>query len=433
MARPVVSVQAAIAAGTSGLSATWMVLDSATVGILGTNTLGDGPLVGGGAWAEIGDYADSIDITRGRQRQLEQFAAGTMNVELDNTDRRFDPTWITAGAPYAQGGRSNLIPMRAVRCQAVWAAVTYDLFFGFVDNIPPARQYPEGGRARLAATDAFKPLAKVDPLEQSPVGQGESTGARIGRALDIARWPAALRDLQVGDSTHSATTAAQPVLTQVRLAADSERGDVYVAPDGKITFRSRHHRYEATRSQTVQYVFGDGPTDINMAQIVESNDDQLLRNEAIIARAGGTAQYVVSDPSLDRYLISTYQRSDLTLADDAQSAGFAQSIVYLFADAQGPRVDAIVLEPDSYPADALWPVVLGAQIGDRVTINLRHPQGGAEVWTADYFIEGVTHRIPALPPGKWQTKFNLSPAAKWTNPFRLDVSLLDSSHVLAPW
>jgi hypothetical protein len=433
MARPVISVQAAIAAGSSGLSPLWLTLNSATVGILGTNTLGDGPLVGGGAWAEIGDYADSIAINRGRQRQLEQFAAGTMNVDLDNTDRRFDPTWVTAGAPYAQGGVSNLVPMRAVRCQAVWAAVTYDLFFGFVDNLPPTHQYPEGGRARLAATDAFKPLAKVDPLESAPAGQGERTGARIGRALDIARWPAALRDLQVGDSTHSATTSAQPVLSQIRLAADSERGDVYVAPDGKITFRSRHDRYEAVRSQTPQWVFGDGPTDINMAAVAESNDDQLLRNEAIIARAGGTAQYRVSDPSLDRYLVSTYQRSDLTLADDVQSADFATSIVYLFADAQGPRVDSIVLEPDGYPGDALWPVVLGARIGDRVTINLRHPQGGAEVWSADYFVEGVAHTIPVLAAGKWQTRFALSPAAKWTNPFRLDVSLLDGPHVLAPY
>jgi hypothetical protein len=285
----------------------------------------------------------------------------------------------------------------------------------------------------LTATDAFKPLAKVDPLEQLPIGAGELTGARIARALDIARWPTPMRDLQAGDSTHSATTAAQNVLTQVRLAADSERGDVYVAPDGKITFRSRHHRYEASRSLTPQYVFGDGPTDINVAEIIESNDDQLLRNEAIIARAGGTAQYRVSDPSLDRYLVSTYQRSDLTVDSDWQAAAFAESIIYQFADAQGPRVDSITLNPDSYPGDALWPVVLGAQIGDRCTINLRHPQGGAEVWSADYFIEGIAHTIPALIRDKWQTKFNLSPAAKWTNPFRLDVSTLNGTHVLVPY
>lgn len=46
---------------------------------------------------------------------------------LNNTDRRFDPSYASPYYP-------NVVPMRRVRDRTVQPAVTYDLFEGFVED-----------------------------------------------------------------------------------------------------------------------------------------------------------------------------------------------------------------------------------------------------------------------------------------------------------
>jgi hypothetical protein len=44
-------------------------------------------------WADISDYVWQASIRRGRSHELDRTEAGTLNLTLDNSDRRFDPTY----------------------------------------------------------------------------------------------------------------------------------------------------------------------------------------------------------------------------------------------------------------------------------------------------------------------------------------------------
>lgn len=423
MARPTISLQAAIGPGT--VAANTFLVGSSLLG--GTDLLAGGLIVGQGTWAELADYADAISIRRGRQRQLEQFRAGTLGATLDNADRRFDPTWTTG--PYSDGGASNVTSNRAVRIILTYGGVDYPRYYGFTDDFSPSYVYPEGGAASFTATDAFKIFTAIDPLEQAAQGAGEATGARIARILDLVGWSATLRDLDAGSATHSATTLAEPAATQMRLAADSERGDLYIGTDGKVVLRERFARLNASRSRFPQWVIGDGAGEMNPSAFQPTNDDALKRNDVNVARAGGSVvtrqdPAVVSAP----YLARSYNRTDLTLADDAQVATYADWVLRLFKD-QRPRVDWVEFEPDTDDS-GLWPMICGARFGDRVTLNLTHPYDGSR-WSGDYFIEGIDDDIPVMQAGAWRTRFYLSDAAGWpTNPFTIGSSLLGGTDLL---
>jgi len=119
---------------------------------------GTAPLTAPGAWTDITIYCRSISIRRGRDHELSQSQAGECTIRLTNTDRRFDPLY-TSGAYYP-----NVIPMRQIRITATHNAVTYPLFYGYVEDWSqtwPGRPISAVGDAEcvLHAVDGFKLLS----------------------------------------------------------------------------------------------------------------------------------------------------------------------------------------------------------------------------------------------------------------------------------
>lgn len=422
MTRPTISLQAAIGPGSALTNP--FIIGTSLIG--GTDVIAGREIIGQGSWQEIGDRCRSVSTRRGRQQQLEQFRAGTLGAMLDNADGALDPSW-TAG-PYTDSGVTRVKPFAGVQLSANYLGVDYSLYTGYADSWRPNYTYPEGGGCELLATDAFKIFTRINPLEQPFVGGSEATGARINRILDLADWSAALRLIDTGNQTHQSTNLAQPIATQLRLAADSERGDLYIDADGNVVFRERMARYTTGQSLNVQWVIGDGVTEFNPSSFAVVNDDNLVKNDVNVARAGGTV-VTRRDPAVEPYpyLWQSYNRTDLTLEDDLQVAAYAEQVLRIFATQQ-ERVDSVTFEADGY--DAVWPLVLGAHFGDRVTINLRHPYTG-QLFTGDYFVEGVDHDIPVLVEGSWRTTLYLSDASKYpTNPFIIGTSLIGGTDVL---
>lgn len=423
MTRPTISLQAAIGPGSALTNP--FIIGTSLIG--GTDLIVGREIVGQGSWQELGDRCYTVSTRRGRQRLLEAYKAGTLSAVLDNADGALDPA-NTVG-PYTDGGVSRVKSMAGVTLSATWAGVEYDIYTGFADGWKPSPTYPEGGGVSVAATDAFKIFTKLNYLEQPFVGAGELTGARINRILDLADWSADLRDIDAGNATHQATNLAQPVTSQLRLASDSERGDVLIGVDGKVVFRQRLHRYTNPQSITVQWIAGDGATEFNPTDADLTNDDELIYNDVNVARVGGSV-ITKRDPAVEAfpYLWSSYNRTDLTLADDVQVDYYAAEVLRTSKDG-GYRVSSVTFHPDQN--DALWPIVLGSKFGDRISANFTHPATGIR-FTGDYFIEGVDHDIPVLENrGEWVTTFYLASAAKYpTNPFIIGSSLIGGTDVI---
>jgi len=67
------------------------------------------------------------------------------------------------------------------------------------------------------------------------------------------------------------------------------------------------------------------------------------------------------------------------------------------------RVEKVTLRPSANPA--LWPVVLGLEVSQRVTVKRRSQ---ALTTTADYYVEQVSHKVDA-DRGEWTVDLQLSP------------------------
>jgi len=107
-------------------------------------------------WTDLSSRIIRFSVNRGRQRELDTFSAGRAQIVLSNEDRALDPTY-TSSAYYP-----NVLPMRRIRIRAVYSAVTYDIFNGYVDSWDQTYDPPSMATCTVQATDAFKVLAGIE-------------------------------------------------------------------------------------------------------------------------------------------------------------------------------------------------------------------------------------------------------------------------------
>ncbi|MFF4779405.1 hypothetical protein ACFY05_41980 [Microtetraspora fusca] len=367
---------------------------------------------------DVSDWVRGLTIRRGASRAntpILRYEPGTCTVTLDNSDRRFDPTHLDG--PYVSGGRTQVTPMRVVRVRAAWDGHTYDLFRGYIDSWDITWWDPDDSEAVLQVTDAFKVLANYQRPATSPVGHGELSGARITRILDSINWASSDRIISPGNTSLQPTTLEGEALAELQLVADSDLGEFYVDGSGRVVFRGRYGVSLDERSNTPQAVFGDGgegelPYDRGGLTIAYG-DEQLI-NLARISRVDGTVQIAQDLASQEKYLIRTFDRSDLLMDTDTAAASVADWIVSISKEPE-LRFENITITPDLDP-DSLYPQVLAREIGDRITIVRRPPGGGAPI-EKDVWIRGITHEAD---PEQWKTTWALQSASKTVSLFTLD-------------
>jgi hypothetical protein len=386
-------------------TSTYLALNDADRGLLGTGTL-----AGGAVWTDVTAYATTAFTTKRGVSRLDgpllRYEAGTGSAVLNNSDRRFDPTNLSG--PYVAAGATQVTPMRAVRFRATWAGTTYDVLRGFADSWPITYQAPSYSETTLNYTDAFKVLASYDRTASAPVGAGEDSGARVTRVLNSVGWPATDRAVAVGNTTLQATTLSGTALAELQLVADTEIGDLYVDGAGRVVFRNRQALISDARSSTSQATFGDGGgAELPYTDVTPDYDDTQLANLVQAARVGGAVQTVQDTTSAAVYLTHTGpNRSDLLMQTDAAALSWAQYVLYQSTNPEY-RFSQIVVNPLRSPA-TLYPQVLGREIGDRITL-IRRPPGGGTI-TRDVFIRGIEH---AVTPATWLTTWTLQSATKY--------------------
>jgi hypothetical protein len=391
-------------------------LDDPLLGLLD----GTAPLAESVAWSNISPYvrAAPMRVTRGVEQPnspVLRYTAGTLQVTLNNKDRRFDP--LNLSGPYVLLGASQVEPMRPVRVRATWRGQEYWLFTGYVDTWEGSYLAPQYAETVLTATDGFKVLAAYDRAEQATaVGQGELSGVRVTRLLDAAGWPAEKRVIDAGTATLTGTKLAGTALAELQLVAETESGDLLIDPEGNVTFLQAYSVALSPRGAESQATFGDDPTgsELRYADVTLAYDDESLVNIAQISREGGAVQTARNDASVQRYLPHAYARTDMLFSTDTAAAALAGDVVDAFGT---PRVrfTQLVLRPQRDPI-RLFPQCLGRRIGDRITI-IRRPPGGGSAIQQDVTVRGIDHQMDGE---TWTTTFTLSAT------YRDDVFVLDS-------
>lgn len=429
---PALSIQAAFTVGAS--TRTLLHLDDPTRGRLDVGTLGDGSEEDP-TWTELADRAveGPGSIVRGSQRvdsPIVQYEPGTLSVPLANHDRHLDPA--NPSGPYVDpgSGKTRVTAMRAVRVRATWANIVYELFQGTADGWDVTYQDPGQSVTALTATDGMKVLTGISRPAVPAVGDGETTGARIGRILDAAGWNTEDRLVDEGDTFVQPTTLEGDVLAQLQLVADTEIGELYVDGGGRVRFRARNALLTDARSAVSQATFGDAGDELPYKDLAVSTDDATFFNQVRVTRA--TRETAEGDPpdepveqtaddsaSQALFYAKTFVPSSAPiLLTDADTAAYAQ---WLLAVSSEPelRFTEITIEPAVQPAD-LWPQALGREIGDRITI-IRRPPGGGDPIEMDCFIRGIEHTFGGE---EWTTKWTLQSAERYGGFLVLDDVLL---------
>jgi len=188
--------------------------------------------LGGDRFFDITPRLVTAQIRRGKTQALDRIDAGVVSITVDNSDRTFDPLYEEG--PYF----GQLIPRRSVRITANGQPV----FVGFIDDFDI--QYEPGVQSvvRIDVSDAFSVLANAGLEEFTP--ESELSGARIETVLDRPEvdWPEALRDIDPGNSVmlDADVSEGTPALEYLQLVANSEFGTLFLAKDGKVSFRARN-------------------------------------------------------------------------------------------------------------------------------------------------------------------------------------------------
>ena len=213
---------------------------------------------------------------------------------------------------------------------------------------------------------------------------GESSNARYSRILQYA-GSTALSNIQSGLTTSMGPAAfgGQDALTALQAVVDTENGEHFVGTDGRVNFRARSARYN---SLTPSYVFGEnvaaGEFPYEDCQL--DYDPTHLANQVTVTQSGSGQTFAAQDAtSMAAYFPRTLTRSiNSSSASECQDAA-----AYLLSRYKQPstRVSSLKLHPSAYPA--LWPVVLGLELGTRVRVMRRPPN--LNVIQIECFVESI--------------------------------------------
>ena len=278
----------------------------------------------------------------------------------------------------------------------------------------------------MEAEDGFSLMARYD-LEGQSIAE-MSTGDHLAAVLTLYGWPPAgsvppgktwwrlgtagfselgtttylgesLESLDEGTSTIMATTLTGNLLDHLLNVAElTEGGLLYMGPSGDVIFKE-----PALPHQPSVAVWGDAEGEFPYHDIVMSDEDEAIYNDVRITRRGDSAISTAKDQtSIDTHGPRTLPISDTLFSTKAQADQHAATLLDRYKDPWNYPV-RLVLRPSRDPN--MWPLVLGMQLGTKITVR-RRPPGGGDPIEVDSLIVGITYEID---PNGWQVTWDLEP------------------------
>jgi hypothetical protein len=222
----------------------------------------------GDANEDISAYVMACQITRGRDRDMDDFNASTCTLTLRNDSKRFTPNYATS--PLYPNVRTGI----KVQVTATSNGVTYNLFTGFIDR--PSCDY-DTRTATLYCADEMKRLGKkkiktaleqdvasdvlIDDTLYNPGGAAFTGGA--------ASWD------KGPDRYAYAGWYDKYALSCIREVEQSEGSRAWIDGSGDIHWEDRHHRLKAPHNASLATYTGimqEGPYDLRVDDVINEAD-----------------------------------------------------------------------------------------------------------------------------------------------------------------
>jgi hypothetical protein len=347
-------------------------LDNATFGLLDTGTLG------GVAFADLTQYVEAVSITRGRNRQLDQFNAGTATVTFNNSTRILDPL----------NSASQFYPYVLPRSPIQVLANGVPIYTGLVVdwNLDYSKANQDMMYARCA--DDFTVLANQNLNAFTP--SAELSGARVATVLNRPEITyQGSRFISAGSSQLGAFAVAAEtnVLNYLQQVTRSEQGYLFISSDGTLTFKGRTE----VLNQPADAVFNDNGSDIPYQALSNEFGDELLYNY-IVTQSPANGPYVANDSESQ----ALYQSQQLALTDllNSSATETEQLGEYLLGKYKNPvlRFTGLSNQLGALPI-AQQNALLALELTDVATITKSFVTGTPSTATQTVIVSGISHNV----------------------------------------
>ena len=362
-------------------------LDDATRGVLdGTQYV----LNGTTEFAAMLEYSTNVSVKRGRRDVGDQFSAGTMSFNLNDSLAGGTLNPLYSSSPYVDPeGQFTLAPLRRVSFGRYNSVGTFiALFVGQIVSYD--YNYELGGQNTVSVycADDFYLLAQTALAEYNVTEELSST--RLSAVLDLSEvaYPALTRDIATGTQTlggAAAYTVAEG--TNVKAYIDqiqqAEQGRIFMSRTGVLT---SDPRIGNTLSGSVADFHDDGTfIPYNSLGIIYNAD--LIVNRASIQHLGATSPEVADDlASQAKYLIQNVSITNSLLHNDGSALDLAEYLIVgePIATFNAVQTDYAMLTTAQRETLAL------VDIGDTITIT--NTIAGGEV-AQELSVEGVEIQV----------------------------------------
>ena len=350
-------------------------LNDAFYGVL--DTAGRGTL-GGVTYVDLTSIVLSINIRRGRNRQLDQFNAGTAQVVFNNNSRILDP--LNTSSPY--------YPYVLPRSPIIIYANGTPIYTGYVEDWNLDYQNANQGRMSARCVDAFGTLANQQLNAFTP--SAESSSSRVNTVLDRPEINyQGSRSIGTGSSTLGAYAVAQDtnVLNYLQQVNTSEQGYLFTAADGSLTFKGRSSVLNPVSGAS----FTTDGTGIPYMSLLNQYGSELLYNYIVTQSPAGAAQTNSDSTSIALYQAQNYNLLNLLNSTTTEVNGLG---AYLLGKYRNPvlRFTGISCELAALTS-AQWSTIFAIDLTSIVNVQKNYSTGTPTTETQTLITSGIEHRI----------------------------------------
>jgi hypothetical protein len=350
-------------------------LNDAFYGVL--NTAGRGTL-GGVTMVDLTYLVESVNITRGRSRQLDQFNAGTATIAFDNASQILNPS--NTSSPY--------YPFVLPRCPVQILANGIPIYTGLVTDWNLDYDISNEDIMYASCSDQFTVLANQSLNAVTP--SAEASGTRINTVLSYSEINyQGARSIDTGSSTLGAYAIAQDtnVLNYLQLINTSEQGYLFMSANGTLTFKSRSSVLNPVAGAT----FNTDGTGLPYQTLINQYGDELLYNYIITQSPAGAKQTTSNANSIALYQAQQYALMDLLNSTTTEVAGLGN---YLLGKYQNPVLRFTGLSTQMAAlSTANQNIILGLDMTSVCTVVKNFVVGTPATETQTLIVSGISHNI----------------------------------------
>jgi hypothetical protein len=350
-------------------------LDDAYWGVL--DTAGRGTL-GGVVFVDLTNLVESVNITRGRSRQLDQFNAGTATIAFDNVTQVLNPK--NTSSPY--------YPFVLPRCPVQILANGTPIYTGLVTDWNLDYDISNQDKMYATCADNFTVLANQSLNAYTPPPQ--NSGQRIDSVLSLSEINyQGGRLIDTGASVLGAFAVAQDTncLNYLQQVNTSEQGYLFMAADGTLTFKSR----TSVLNPVIGATFNTDGTGVPYQTLINQYGDELLYNYIVTKSDAGAKQITSNAESIALYQTQQYALMELLNESLTEVADLGN---YLLGRYQNPilRFTGLSVQMAAISL-ANQNIILGLDMTDVCTVVKNFVVGSPATETQTLIISGISHSI----------------------------------------